>query len=155
MKKLLLYIVTITTIFSGQIEIKSQSVLANDAEGITTFQGDVTILRDKDIMKAEKVVVFLNKEREIHKFQANGNTSFFLNLDNNQTFKGKAESFIYLPIEREFILKGNAIVEDVMNKRKLLGNEIVFDEKSRTANIKGKVKEPVKVIFNVADEKEN
>jgi lipopolysaccharide export system protein LptA len=58
---------------------------------------------------------------------------------------------LYLVKEEKIILKGNAVVEDITNKRKLIGEEVVFDEKTKTANVVGKESEPVRVIFTTKD----
>ncbi len=155
MKKFLLSFFCAISLFSSQVEIKSQSVVADDSKGVTTFAGEVHITRGQDLMRADKVQVFLDKNRDIEKFEADGNTSFSLNLENNQSFRGKADSFIYYPIRQEFYLTGDAVLEDMSNKRKLIGEKIIFDEKSKTASISGKTKEPVKVIFNISDANES
>lgn len=155
MKKIFVTLTIILSIslpvFPDQVEINAQNVTADDKSGITVFSGKVSITRGKDLMKADNIIVYLTKEKEVEKFEAKGNTSIYIVSEEGQAFKGKSDEFIYWPLKQLFKLKGNAEVEDITNNRKLIGNEIIFDEKTKLANVTGEESKPVKVIFNVKE----
>ncbi|MCV6608841.1 MAG: lipopolysaccharide transport periplasmic protein LptA [Campylobacterales bacterium] len=154
MNKIIIFLLLSSSfLFGYKVEIDAQKVTADDNKGVTTFTGNVTIKRGQDIMKADNIVVYVNKNKDVEKFQAKGNASIYIVSTNGNIFKGESGEFVYWPLKQIFKLSGNAIVEDMTNKRKLIGDEIVFDEKTKKANVTGKESKPVKVIFNVADKK--
>jgi lipopolysaccharide export system protein LptA len=152
-KKLFLFLLLTTFAISGKIEINAQNVTADDNNGITVFSGNVSITRGQDVMRADNIIVYMNDKKDVDKFEATGNTSIYIISENNETFKGSSDEFVYWPLKQLFRLRGDAIIEDTTNKRKLMGTEIIFNEKTKLANVTGKDSKPVKVIFNVEDKK--
>ncbi|MGP1561963.1 MAG: lipopolysaccharide transport periplasmic protein LptA [Helicobacteraceae bacterium] len=154
MKLFLIFLWFACAAFGEKVEINADFVTANNNKGVTDFKGNVVITKNKDIMKADTVRVFMNEAKEIQKIFAFGNASFYVVTDKNQVFQGTSKNFTYYPDKKEIVLTGDAMVEDVLNARKLFGEEIVFDENTQLANVRGKEKEPVKVIFDIPDKKD-
>lgn len=152
MKQIFLTLIFLGFLHSYEIEITSKEGSSDNKKGLITFFGDVKIKKQNDEFRADKVFVYLNEKREMKRIYAVGKTSFTLKDKKNTHFKGKANSFVYLPLKKELSLEGDALVEDLTNKRKLIGEKIVFDEKTKLATIKGKQKAPVRIIFNIPDE---
>jgi len=135
-----------------QVEIKSLHWSADEKAGVTVFTGNVIITRNQDKMWADKVVVTADANQEVDRFDAEGNTAFELYLEDNRTFKGHSERFVYEPQKKLFTLTGNAMVEDVTNERKIYGEEIVLNEITKKAEVSGEVQKPVKVIFKLKED---
>jgi len=49
---------------------------------------------------------------------------------------------------------GKAIIDDLINKRHVNGDEITLDMTTGNANVKGSKKKPVKFIFDMQEKKE-
>lgn len=153
MKKIFFIFCLANLAFTSQVEITSKEVFSDNNKGVTIFTGQVKIKKTPSIMEADRVEVYANSGSEITKIKASGNASFFFAMKNDQKFKGSAKKFEYYPQKEEIRLIGNANVEDLTNKRKLIGEEIIFNERTQLAKVKGKTKEPVKVIFHIDDNK--
>ena len=97
-KKIFLFLLLTTFAISSKIEINAQNVTADDNNGITVFSGNVSITRGQDIMKADNIIVYMNDKKDVEKFEATGNTSIHIISDNNETFNGSSNEFIYLII---------------------------------------------------------
>ena len=140
---------------STQIEIESLHFTSDESQGVTRFTGNVVIRRGEDVMRADTINVHADNEKNIDRFEAEGNTSFTIHLDANKTFQGSADRFIYLPKKKEYLLLGNAVVQDMNNTRKIIGEEIIINEESKTAHVSGREKKPVKLIFTIEEEPRN
>jgi len=151
MKKFLVFVLFFIAIFASKVEISAENVVASNQKGVTDFKGNVTIIKGKDIMRADVVQVFVDKEKNISKIYAYGKASFYVVPKENLIFKGNADSFTYYPQKKEIVLKGKAVIEDLLNNRKIIGEEVLFNEETQLANISGNKKEPVKVIFDIQD----
>ena len=68
-------------------------------------------------------------------------------------YKGSADKVTYYPTKSQYILTGNAVIDDVMNKRHIDGDMITLDTITGNANVKGNKKKPVKFIFDMEEKK--
>ena len=141
-------------VYAKKVEIEANKFETNQKTKITTFWGNVKITSDDNKMKADRIVVYTDKKNEIEKFEADGNTTFVFHLDENTTYKGSSDKFTYEPKKRKLILSGNANVEDVSNNRKITGDKIILDEKEKKAKVVGDEKKPVRIIFELSNNKE-
>jgi len=151
LKKLLLIFLSAVSLFAGKVEIESLTFETYDERGISIFKGNVFIKKELDKMRADKVVVFVDDDKQIKKFEATGNTSFEIHLEDNNSFVGNADEFIYTPEKGELILIGNAHIKDVNNSREIKGETVVFYEKEKIAKVVGQEKKPVRLIFEIND----
>lgn len=139
-------------LFADKVEIESLKFEAYEERGISIFTGNVSIKKNEDRMFADKVVVFVDKERQIKKFEASGNTSFTIHTDDNNSFEGSADQFVYTPKNGELILTGNAKINDMNNAREISGERVILYEKQKVAKVMGEEKKPVKLIFELDEE---
>ena len=153
MSRLLFFLFCIG-IYASQIEIEALKFETDTKSGITIFEGNVTIKKNQDTMRADNVKVYTDTNKTITKFEADGNAKFIIFLDKNVTFKGSSNSFIYMPKQRLFELLGNAKIVDLKNKREIMGDRVILNEKTKSAKVIGKDKKPVKLIFQI-DENES
>jgi lipopolysaccharide export system protein LptA len=135
-----------------EVEITAKEFFADELKGIAVFTGSVAAKRGKDIMKGDKITILFTKNKEITKFEAKGNAYFYVKLDNSSAYTGEANEIVYIPAEGKYTLKGKAWAEDLTNSRKVIGELITFNEKTRFAEVNGDEK-PVKMIFTIKDEK--
>ncbi len=154
MKKLICFFLFAVIVFARQVEIEAKKFETKQKNGTTVFLGNVIIKSDNNQMLAQKVIVYTDKKNKVEKFEADGNTSFVFHLDSNTTYQGKADSFVYKPKEGKLILKGNAKIEDVTNNRKIIGDNIILNEKDKSAKVVGNTQKPVRLIFEFSKEKD-
>jgi lipopolysaccharide export system protein LptA len=50
-----------------------------------------------------------------------------------------------------YVLKGKAVIDDMVKKSHLDGNEIMLDMSTGSVDVKGSSKKPVKFIFDMED----
>ena len=109
------------------------------------YTGNVKLTRGESVLKADKVVIFLNEEGKPVKMVATGNVRYY--EPKRKAFSSYAE----YDLKRDLIvLKGKAKVEEEQNL--LEADEIVYDRKNGTLKAKGD-KSKVRTIY-IEEEKE-
>ncbi|GHS86941.1 hypothetical protein FACS189487_02120 [Campylobacterota bacterium] len=146
-----LFVFSAVLLCGGEIEITSKQFRADELAGRSVFLGSVEAKRGADYLRGDKMIVLFSQNREVTRFEVTGNTSFFVRMDDNSSYIGEADEIVYLPAERLYTLKGKAWVEDRVNKRKVIGEHIVFNELTRVADVSGDEAKPVKLIFTIKD----
>lgn len=149
MRILLLLFLATLSLYANKVEIESLSFEAYNERGISIFTGNVNIKKNEDKMRADKVVVFTDEAKQIKKFEASGDTSFEIHLQDGSSFIGQADEFVYTPATGEMVLIGNAYIKDVNNSREIKGERVVFYEKEKIARVMGEEKKPVRLIFEL------
>jgi lipopolysaccharide export system protein LptA len=146
-----LLLAALALVAADQVEVVAEHFEVDEKAGRTTFQGSVVITRGLDVMKADQIVVYATPDREVRLFEATGNTWFDITTEDNHNFRGRADELTYVPDTGLYTLVGNAWVEDVTNVREISGDEIVLNELTKVANVVGREKKPVKVIFTIQE----
>ncbi len=139
-------------IYGANLEITSNNFYYKDGENKAEFSGNVVAKEGKNIIKAGKLIVFLDENSEAKEYRAVGNVNFEIK-DEKKDIKGRCDTLTYLPEEDRYILKGHVLLNDILNKRKVMGDEIVLDNKKGESYAKSSSKKPVKFIFKVKSKK--
>jgi len=137
-------------LFAEKVEITSDSMKAEEMKKEVHFIGNVRIAQDKSWIVAERVVVYFDDNNQTKRYEARGSVRFEFKKE-KRFYKGSADSVIYLPLESKYILRGNATVEDQINRRHINAEQIELDLTSGLANVAGSKKEPVKFIFETEE----
>ncbi len=145
---LFLSIVT-TSLLSEELKIIANSFEADEKSGVSVFQGDVSITKGIDLIKASKVSIHIDKDRHPTKYIAEGNVTFFISTEDNNTFEGKAKSAIFAPQKQEYKFKGDVELFQVNEKKKIVGEEVIVNTLKGTAIAQGKKNRPVIMIFEL------
>lgn len=141
------------------LEITALNMQSNEKKGITTISGNVIIKRNKDILKADKVVIYTDKDKKPTKYIATGEiVDFLLYLDQKNSpekreIKGKCKKLVYLVEKGEYQLYDNAIIKEKGKNNVIKGEEIILNNNSGYADVKGNKKRPVKLIFSLDKDK--
>ncbi|WP_281951067.1 lipopolysaccharide transport periplasmic protein LptA [Nitrosophilus kaiyonis] len=152
MKKIaLLMILFLMSALAEDIEITSKNFEADEKKLISIFTKDVHIKKGKDKIDAQKVIVYFDKKRKPVKYEAIKNVKFFIVLDNNKTYEGKAQKIIYLPNSKEYIFEKDVFIVQMPDQRKIYGEKIVVNKSSGKAKVEGSETKPVKFIFKVEE----
>ncbi|MBA1432467.1 MAG: lipopolysaccharide transport periplasmic protein LptA [Epsilonproteobacteria bacterium] len=136
-----------------ELKVKANSFTSDQNTGISVFSGDVNIIKGNDELNASKVTISVNKEKKPTKFVAVGSVSFTITTKDGAVYKGVAGKAIYLPSKREYYFYENVHLQQLNEKKEILGDEVVLKTTDGKAYAKGLKKEPVIMIFNIDEEK--
>jgi len=153
------YLLFITLIFnslliSEELKITAKEFKTDEKAGITTLIGDVNIIKSSDEINASKITIYTNEKREPTKFIAQGDVSFYIQTDDKAIYKGVANKVIYLPIKKEYHFFKDVHLEQINDKKIIIGEEVVLKTIDGEAYAKGANKEPIIMIFNMPNNKE-
>jgi len=150
----ILFLVTIFTgtAFAEELKIKANSFTSDQNSGISVFQGDVHIKKNKDKLNASKVTIYLNKKKKPTKFVAIGNVSFAITTKDGAKYNGVAGKVIYFPQKKEYYFYENVHLKQLNDKKEIMGDEVVLKTTDGKAYAKGLKKEPVIMIFDIGED---
>ena len=152
MRHILLIVISLASLYASNLEVSANSFYHKDGEKKAIFSGNVIAKEDGNLIKSNKITVFLDDNSEAKEYIASGNVYFELKSP-KKFIKGRCARIKYIPSEDKYYLLGNVIVEDVLNKRKIYGEEIVIDNKNGASYAKSSSKKPVKFVFKVKSKK--
>ena len=144
----------ISVLNSQELKIKANEFDADEKKGISIFNGSVNIIKDHDELNASRVTVYTNKEHNPTKYIAIGNVSFNIKTKDGSIYKGKAGRVIFKPVEKEYHFFKNVHLQQLDQKKEIIGEEVVLKTIEGKAYAKGVDKEPVIMIFKMKDEEE-
>lgn len=139
-------------LFAEKVEITSDSMKAEDIKKEVHFIGDVKVKQLENWIHGDKVIVYFDENNETKKYEAIGMVTFEFKNEKNY-YQGSADKVTYFPSKSQYILTGKAVIDDIINKRHVNGDEIVLDTITGNANVQGSRKKPVKFIFDMEDSK--
>lgn len=116
------------------------------------FIGNVKIKQLESRLYGDKVIVYFDENNETEKYEAIGSVRFEIKKE-KMSYKGRAERVVHYPLQSKYMLSGKAVIEDLVNKRRIKGEVITLDMVSGNANVKGNEKKPVKFIFDTEKSK--
>ena len=154
MKKIiLLIIITILSLFAEELKVKAKLFNADQKKGISIFEGDVNIIKGTDELNASKVTIYTDSEQNPTKFIAEGNASFHIVTEEGAAYKGKAQKVIYFPIKKEYHFFTDVYLQQINEKKEIIGEEVILKSIEGKAYAKGADDKPVIMIFNMEDKK--
>ncbi|MCW8821029.1 MAG: lipopolysaccharide transport periplasmic protein LptA [Sulfurovum sp.] len=146
-KIILLFILT-QTLFADRVEITSTSMEAEDKE--VHFIGNAKIKKANDWLHADRVIVYFDENNETKMYEAIGSVTFEFKNE-KFAFKGSADKVAYNIVKSLYELKGKAVIDDLVNKRHVNGDEIMLNMTTGSVDVKGNSKKPAKFIFDMGD----
>ncbi|MFV0481579.1 MAG: LptA/OstA family protein [Campylobacteraceae bacterium] len=153
MKKLIFaMILLLNYIYAAQVEITSKEFFADEGKMITEFVGDVVIVKEKDRLRADKILVNFDDKRQPLKYTATGNVKAKILME-NKTYDISGNNLTYEPNEDRYILTSNAFLHEIDTDKKVYGDKIEVNQRTGQYKVDGKDKAPVKFIFQIEDKK--
>ncbi len=150
--KIILFILMSITLFAEKVEVTSDSMKAEDLKKEVHFIGDVTVKQLKNWLHGDKVIVYFDENNETEMYEAIGKVTFEFKKEES-FYKGSADKVTYYPTRSQYVLTGKAVIDDLINKRHVNGDEITLDMITGNAKVKGDGKKPVKFIFDMENKK--
>ena len=103
------------------LQVVSDSVVVNYAEGITTLQGAVTVTQGTTKLNGDKVVVYTDKQQQLIKLIAYGTPDQQASYETlpaikSSPFHATANTITYMGLEKLAIFEGNAHATDGINQ---------------------------------------
>ena len=139
-------------VFAEKLEITSTSMHAVNAKKEVHFIGDAKVKKLDDWLHADRVIIYFDENNETKMYRAIGTVTFeFKNEARHYT--GSADKVIYYPQKSFYVLKGHAVIDDMINKSHVDGDEITLDMITGNATVKSNKKKPVKFIIEMEDDK--
>lgn len=133
---------------ANQVEISAERFFADEKKGENVLSGNVVVKRDKDVLHANKLLVITNKKRKAVKYIATGNARFEIVLQ-DKLYKGSGDELIYDVNNDSYEIIGNASVEEVESKKKVIGEKITIDRKQEMYSVISSEQKPAKFVFEL------
>jgi lipopolysaccharide export system protein LptA len=154
MKKLgVMFLLAVSLLYAEELKIKANSFTSDQKKGISIFSGNVKMKKANDELNASKVTIFVDKDKKPTKFIAVGNVSFTIETKEGAKYKGVAGKTIYYPNKKEYYFYENVHLQQLNDKKEIMGDEVVLKTTDGKAYAKGLKKEPVIMIFDIDEEK--
>ena len=154
MKFLAILTILTTIVMSQELKIKANEFDSDEKKGISVFRGNVNMLKGSDELNASKVIVYTDKEHQPTKFVAAGNVSFYITTLEGAIYRGKAQKTIYYPQKKEYYFYKDVYLQQIDEKKVIIGDEVVLKTIEGKAYAKGAKKEPVIMIFKMKEKVE-
>ena len=140
------------TLYAQKINVTSNSMTAEDMTKEVHFIDNATAVQGDSWIHGNEIIVYFDENNQTKKYVAVGTVTFeFKEKENHYT--GSADKVTYYPVKSTYVLVGKAIIDDIINKRHVDGDEITLDMTTGNANVKGSEKKPVKFIFDMQEKK--
>lgn len=139
-------------LFSQELKIIADVFDTDQAKGISNFEGHVNIIKKNDELNASKVTIYTDEKNQPTKFIALGDVSFKIVTKEGARYRGTAGKVIYFPEKKEYYFYTNVYLKQIDKKKEILGDEVILNLITGEAHAKGLKKEPVIMIFNIADD---
>ena len=150
--KIVLLVLFTGLLFAQKVDITADNMIAEDLKKEVHFIGNAKVVQGKSWIHGDEIIVYFDENNETEKYEAIGLVTFEF-IEEKSSYKGSADKVTYYPVKAQYILTGKAIIDDLINKRHVNGDEITLDMTTGNANVKGSKNKPVKFIFDMKDKK--
>lgn len=94
-RKIILFLMSISISLASQIEVKALNFYSDENKGESILSGNVEIIRGDDILTAEKVIIYTDKNRKPMRYEAVQNANFKIVLK-GKTYKGSGDNLFIM-----------------------------------------------------------
>jgi lipopolysaccharide export system protein LptA len=139
------------SIFAAEVIITSNNFEGDEKAGVSKFYGNAKAVKGQDVLTAATFYVYTTPNRKVQRVEAVGDAKFYI-VNDAKTYQGYADKLVYYPDKKEYELIGNAMAENLEEKRKVFGDYIVVNNETKKAFVKGNEAKPARFIFYIEDE---
>lgn len=144
----------VSSLLSQELKIKADIFNGDEKSGVSTFEGNVNIIKDNDELNASKVTVYTDAQHQPTKFIASGKATFKIYSKEGSLYRGKAEEVVYFPQTKEYHFFKNVHLKQIDEKKEIIGEEVILKSIEGKAYAKGVKEEPVIMIFKLPKDQE-
>ena len=137
-------------LFADKIIVTADHFEAYENKKVSILTGHVHIRKNRDDIKADKLVIDFNTANKPIRYTLSGHVTFDITTS-KQHFVGSAREIVYDPARKRYIATGNVRIKEMVGDRLLEGEKIVIDRVSGKSIITGTKNRPVKFIFSVQE----
>jgi lipopolysaccharide export system protein LptA len=127
-------------------EITADKFEIDNEAHITKFIGSVRVVQDEDRIYSDLIDVYTDEKNKPLRYEAIDHVRFKIKNEKDY-YRGTCERLVYLPKKQEYVLLGNARVDENNDSKILKGDKIIIYRSTGKAEVFGKQK-PVKFIFD-------
>lgn len=142
------------SLHAEKINVTSNSMTAEDMKKEVHFIDDAKAVQGESWIHGDEIIVYFDENNQTKKYEAVGTVTFEFKEEENH-YTGSADKVTYYPVRSTYVLVGKAIIDDLINKRHVNGDEITLDMTTGNANVKGSKEKPVKFIFDMQEKKDS
>ncbi len=150
LKFILIFLLTTLLLHAEKITVTADNFEAFETKKISILTGHVHVVKGKDDIKADKLVITFDKNNKPKEYKLTGHVLFDIRTK-SQHFVGNARQIIYDPKQKRYIAEGNVLLKEKVTNKTLQGEKIVIDRESGKTSISGKRNRPVKFTFTVEE----
>jgi lipopolysaccharide export system protein LptA len=133
------------------LEVTADKFTHLEKEQKAIFQGHARATQGASWIKAQRFVVYFDKENNAKEYQASGGVTFAIVKKPDRDVRGHCDTLVYKVAEDSYRLIGHAVVDDRVNQRLMKGEKIFLDNKRGLATATSGKKGPVKFVFPMKD----
>lgn len=145
---IILFLILTQTLFAEKVEITSTSMEAEEQKKEVHFIGNAKVVKANDWLHADRVIVYFDDNNDTEMYEAIGSVTFEFKNEKH-FFKGSADKVKYYVVKSLYVLTGKAVIDDLVNKSHVNGDEIMLDMTTGNVRVKGNEKKPVKFIIDM------
>ena len=108
-----------------ELKVVSDNFKGDQQKGVSVFTGHVKITKGFDEMNASKITIYTDKSNKPSKDLAEGDVSFYIVTEQNEKYRGTAQTAVYLPNEGEYQNPNETMIAVLSDGRVLLVNRNV------------------------------
>lgn len=150
-RKIILFFLFSVFANAETVNVTADNFFADENKLISILTGNVVLKKgDYDTLKADKLTIYFDKEKNPIKYVATGNTSFNAILKDKH-YDGKGDILTYEPGKEIYTLEKNAYLHEKETKKEVFGDKIIVDRAKTTYEVKSISKKPIKLIFEIED----
>lgn len=149
----LIFVFTLSVISVGAEELKviSDNFKGDQQKGIAVFTGNVKLIKGTDELNASKVTIYTDKEKKPYKYVAEGGVSFFIVTEQQEKYRGKSQSAVFMPNEGEYQFYTKVDLIRLDDLRRVKGDKVVVNISQGSAVAESTKDEPVVMTFTLQD----
>ena len=151
MIRTLILLLTFVSMNAEELKVISDNFKADQQKGVSVFTGNVKVTKGSDELNASKVTIFTDKERKPYKYLAEGDVSFYIVTEQNEKYRGKSQSAVYMPNESEYQFYTKVDLLRLDDYRRVKGDKVIVNTVQGSAAAESTKDEPVVMIFNLQD----
>jgi lipopolysaccharide transport protein LptA len=148
-KIVLIVLLFVSILAKNKTEITADRFEMDNKAHITKFIGSVRVAQQDDRIYSDLIDVYTDKKNRPKKYVAINNVRFKIK-NSTDFYRGTCGKLIYTPATQEYILLGNARVDQNNDSKILMGEKIIIHRGTGKAKVFGD-KKPVKFIFDNED----
>lgn len=147
-RKIILFLICTSISLAAQIEVKALNFYSDENKGESILSGNVEIIRGNDILNAQKLIIYTDKNRKPIRYEAMQDAKFKIVLK-GKTYKGSGDKFIYSVANDTYEINGNAYINEIGSNQKLYGDRIIVDRRKNVYRVESKNKKPARFVFDL------